>query len=617
MSYTLPIYTSVGPSSITVADNKVDTLNTDLTLVGKNVNSYGQYWNENLIKLLQNFANPIEPSRPVVGQLWYDTSAGRLKINDLTGSFRPITNNIIGDRFPEGLASGDTWFDTVNEQLYLTTDGQTQYLIGPQNSSKYSPTGWIVDTPTDSHDTTQIVTSLFSAGKRVGILSTTTFTLSASSATTLGFTTIKPGLNLNTSIPGIRFAGTATSADALAGFDVNSFIRKGLNEFTTGTITIVNDNGLTVENTAFESLALYANPATHVGTLAYNATNRDFSLEITNVSTGLTPVLYVDSTHKKLGLWNSTPDYPVDITGDTRITGNLYVIGTSTNVQSVNLQVNDKNIELGYGVNTDVGVAGGGITLHGSTDHTISWESDGTGWNFGEHVNLPATYSYKIAGNNVLSRTSLGVTVTSAPGLTTTGVLSYLTVSNILISGTTISTTGTNRTLRLNATGTGTVDVSNLKITSVATPANATDAANKAYVDDSLKLVGTRSFSLTLDVTNYQGDDNYVKTYLDAMFPIYNTSTDVLLNIPALARAKVLCGVTTASIVASTVTITVSTVDVDQGGVQYAATVVNGLTGAVASTAGQTYIPITTYTVQTWRVRDPGDPNSYYWDREA
>jgi hypothetical protein len=328
-------------------------------------------------------------------------------------------------------------------------------------------------------------------------------------------------------------------------------------------------------------------------------------------------VLYVDSTHQTLGLWNSTPQYPVDITGDTRITGNLYVIGTSTNIESVNLQVNDKNIELGYGINTDVGVAGGGITLHGSTDHTINWLSDGTGWNFSEDTNLPYSHSYRIAGNAVISHNSLGLAVTSAPGLTTTGVLSYLTVSNVLISGTTVSTVGTNKTLHLSATGTGTVDVSNLKITSLATPANGTDAANKNYVDDAVKLVGTRSFSLSLDVTNHQGDNNYIKTYLDAMFPIYNTATDVLLNIPALARAKVLCGVTTASVVASTVTITVSTVDVDQGGVQYAATVVNGLTGAIASTAGQTFIPITTYTVQTWRVRDPGNPNGYYWDREA
>ena len=37
------------------------------------------------------------------------------------------------------------------------------------------------------------------------------------------------------------------------------------------------------------------------------------------------------------------------------------------------------------------------------------------------------------------------------------------------------------------------------------------------------------------------------------MFPIYNTATDVLLNLPALARAKVLCGVTSATITTATV----------------------------------------------------------------
>ena len=38
-------------------DNSVDNITTDLSLVGKNTANYGELFNENFIKLLENFAN--------------------------------------------------------------------------------------------------------------------------------------------------------------------------------------------------------------------------------------------------------------------------------------------------------------------------------------------------------------------------------------------------------------------------------------------------------------------------------------------------------------------------------------------------------------------------------
>ena len=40
----------------TVADGTIDT-NSDFTLIGKNYAGYGEFFNENLVKLLENFAN--------------------------------------------------------------------------------------------------------------------------------------------------------------------------------------------------------------------------------------------------------------------------------------------------------------------------------------------------------------------------------------------------------------------------------------------------------------------------------------------------------------------------------------------------------------------------------
>ena len=615
MSYT--INNTDGSILLTLGDGKVDKVTTSLSLIGKNVNSYGEYLNNNLVRLLENFANTESPNSPIVGQLWYDTGAGRLKIYDVNQIFRPVSNTIISDTLPLELSSTDFWFDTTTRQMFFSTDGQTTDLIGPENPTVYGAQGWKVETLTDTGFRDRVVTSLYNNGTRVGILSTSSFTLETS---TSGFVTVGVGLNLNPSITGMRFVGTATSADSLSGFDITRFIRKGINETTTGSLIIANNGGLSVQNSSYQGISINVNAGSQQSIISSDSTDFDLNVKITNGVEGLISSVYVDAANKRVGIWNTTPSYQLDVTGDARVSGNLYVEGTTTNVTSVNLQVYDKNIELGYGVNLDSGVDGGGITLHGTTDKVIQWRNNGTGWNFSDKINIQsATDSYYINGSAVLNRTSLGDVVTSAPGLQTIGIMSSLRVQNMLLTGNTISSTGTNLPLRLSANGTGTIDVTNLKITSVATPTNNQDAANKKYVDDQVYLVGTKAYGLTIDVTNfsaiYGSIEDGITTVLNYMFPVVNngtyntTSTDVVLNIPDGVRAKVLAGITTVSTsTASPISFqppygNVATIQVDQGGIQNSATVVSGALGAIAaSLPPQSWNILTTYQVWTFRV---------------
>ena len=76
---------------------------------------------------------------------------------------------------------------------------------------------------------------------------------------------------------------------------------------------------------------------------------------------------------------------------------------------------------------------------------------------------------------------ALGATQTDLNGITS------LDVDNITIDGNTISSTNSNGNIVLSPDGTGTVDVGNSRITTVATPTGSTDAANKAYVDAQLQ----------------------------------------------------------------------------------------------------------------------------------
>ena len=117
----------------------------------------------------------------------------------------------------------------------------------------------------------------------------------------------------------------------------------------------------------------------------------------------------------------------LNVTGNTTITGNLTVNGTTTTVNSTTLTVDDINIELGSTASpTDTTAIGGGITLKGATDKTISWSS--LGWTSSEDFNLVTGKVYEINGTSVLSATTLGSGVTGS-SLTSVGTLTSLTVS--------------------------------------------------------------------------------------------------------------------------------------------------------------------------------------------
>lgn len=67
-------------------------------------------------------------------------------------------------------------------------------------------------------------------------------------------------------------------------------------------------------------------------------------------------------------------------TVDLTVNGNLTVNGTTTNINTVNLVVEDKNVVIGdVATPTDTTAEGGGITLKGAIDKTIVWGA-ATGW---------------------------------------------------------------------------------------------------------------------------------------------------------------------------------------------------------------------------------------------
>jgi cytoskeletal protein CcmA (bactofilin family) len=90
--------------------------------------------------------------------------------------------------------------------------------------------------------------------------------------------------------------------------------------------------------------------------------------------------------------------------GDLAVTGNLIVNGTTTTIDSVTLTVADKNIELGtVDAPTDITADGGGLTLKGTTDKTITYMQLSDSWDFSEKVNVSSGKDYSIGNSVVLS----------------------------------------------------------------------------------------------------------------------------------------------------------------------------------------------------------------------
>ena len=71
------------------------------------------------------------------------------------------------------------------------------------------------------------------------------------------------------------------------------------------------------------------------------------------------------------------------------IPGNLTVSGTTTTIDTTTLVVEDKNIEIGkVSTPSNTTADGGGITLKGSTDKTITWVNSTGAWTFNQPVSV-------------------------------------------------------------------------------------------------------------------------------------------------------------------------------------------------------------------------------------
>ena len=245
MAYTINKYD--GSQVTVIADGTIDNT-LDIKLIGKNYAGYGEVQNENLVFLLENFSNATQPSKPVRGQIWFDSGTRKLKFYDGT-KFRTTGGAEISATAPTGLTTGDFWYDTTNDQLYAW-NGVEFILIGPQGVSGSGTTQMLSRSVLDSNSVGHAIIEAIVNDKTVYIISADEFTLSAINPIT-GFTAIKKGLTLAYSSTGVtatddRFWGTATDSDKLGGVAAANYVQSGSANFNT--LVRFSDLGYTVGN---------------------------------------------------------------------------------------------------------------------------------------------------------------------------------------------------------------------------------------------------------------------------------------------------------------------------------------------------------------------------------
>ncbi len=91
----------------------------------------------------------------------------------------------------------------------------------------------------------------------------------------------------------------------------------------------------------------------------------------------------------------------ISATGLVNIPGDLTVNGTTTTINTTNLDVEDKNITLGkVSTPSDATADGGGLTLKGATDKTFNWVNSTDSWTSSEHISVSGQKEFRYLDND-------------------------------------------------------------------------------------------------------------------------------------------------------------------------------------------------------------------------
>jgi hypothetical protein len=382
---------------------------------------------------------------------------------------------------------------------------------------------------------------LYSNGSLIGIFSSNDeFTPKIPIA---GFSgSILPGFNPGT-IAGFKFNVTATNAETLGGIPSTTYIRNDASSVINGRLGLI--QGAEIGDA--QQVKLFA---INSDLLLQNVASNKFVRISARRGSIQEDAIVVEPATQTVKFYDGFITSQTVVGGDLTINGNLTVKGDNLSVNVSNLQVEDKNIELGISNGTplvDADASGGGIILKGTTDHTILWSNSKKAWVSSENFDLNVDKYFSIDGVPLLKKTGstfeLTNQVTLATGITIFGVQAQFTVQNLFLQGNRLSALNSNGNLELAPNGSGSVAlIGSPRITGLGEPSGISDAATRNYVDTQIKA---KSLAFTFDISDGISNSG-IAGYLELIAPvaeyqnntiarvlctqITNLSTDINLN---------------------------------------------------------------------------------------
>jgi hypothetical protein len=499
---------SDGTTLTTVSDGQIDDLTTDLTLIGKNYSGFGEAFNENLIKLLENFASAARPTRPIRGQIWFDVTELKLKVYNGT-SFQPVSSATISATQPTSLTPGDLWFDDTNKQLYFY-DGVNTLLLGPSYGLSQGISGIRVNTILDSLNQSKIITSLYNNGTLIGIFSSSETEFTPKLPIT-GFSgTVIPGFNAST-IAGIKFNVTVTNSEKLGGRLDTTYVRNDTSGVIVGKLGVT--DGVEIGDAQQVKLL-----ETNGDLLLQNVAQNKFIRISARRGAVQDDAIVVEPSSQTVKIYDGFLSSQTTVGGNLTVNGDLRVLGNTVAVDVANLRVENKQIELGTSADSSIltneQADGGGIILRSSGtggDKEIYWSLTRDAWVSNQNIDLEYGKSVRIAGVELLKYNEGAATyeltnaVTRATGINIFGVQAEFTIDNIYVNNNRISSVNANGDIEIYPNGTGNVVLNgSARITEIGEPVGISDAATKNYVDVQIKA---KPLALSMDISDGRTND--------------------------------------------------------------------------------------------------------------
>jgi hypothetical protein len=380
-------------------------------------------------------ANPVLNA----GEIGWESDTNRFKIGDGTNHWADIDyfadiNSTVNPAFGSSIvfegATADSYETTIQvtdptADRTITIPDVTGTVITTGNLSDITNIGVFTSTITMEGSTANDFELTLSAGDPTAdrtvtfpdatgtVALTSDITVTASSTNTFSNKSISLGSNTVTStLAELNAAVSDADVATLAGTET----------LTNKTLTTPTINGPTITATGQTPTihGIYL-PAPH-NIIFEGATADDFETTLeAGEPTGDRTITLPDASGTVALVANVAALSGATFTGavsgtDLTLSGNLTVNGTTTNINSTNLVVEDKNIVLADVASpTDTTADGGGITLKGATDKTFNWVDATDSWTSSEHINLASGKSYYMNGTLLkdVSETLTNKTLTS------------------------------------------------------------------------------------------------------------------------------------------------------------------------------------------------------------